>query len=659
LLPQKKTIRKDLQGLRAIAILLVVIAHAKLNFMPGGFIGVDVFFVLSGFLITGLLQRELYETGRISLVTFYTRRIKRLFPALVWMIAASSAIAVCFLSEAEVRSQLASLPFAVSWISNIYFNFVTFDYFDELATRDMFLHTWSLGVEEQFYLIWPAILLFLSWLGNKQKIPFKFMFAGLSIIFASSLYLSVYLTANQPHAGFYQMPSRIWQFSLGAMVFLVSQPRFVSKDWFIKKSIIGDALFVIGLGLIIGSAIFMHPALSYPGFWALIPSVGTAMVIMAGHVFINTSRQPLSHPLWVWLGDRSYSLYLWHWPIFIMGFSLGYQGQFMASLVMVLASLIAASLSYQFIELPFWKGRWSKANPRQVILISLLIMVSVIMVSYHAFLREPMLPKATTDMSERWRSDMPVIYRLPCDAWYEHSRVEPCVFNAEGATKTVVLFGDSIVAQWFSMVPAIFQTPRWRVIVLTKSSCPMVDEDIYYPRIRRVYKVCSDWRNDVLLKLKEIKPDVVIMGNTATADFNKTQWLEGSSRILEKLERIGSTIFIVPGTPSLGFDGPACISRQLSAKGQIDVMSCLAKNRMRNITPVVEVLEQAANRFTNAHVLNLNDLVCPGGTCRAVNQHGAIVFRDSQHLSDSFVRTLVPEIRKRLEYFYGGLRALP
>lgn len=656
---QKTTIRRDLQGLRAIAILLVVIAHAKLNFMLGGFIGVDVFFVLSGFLITGLLQRELYETGKVSLIVFYTRRIKRLFPALICMIAASSAIAACLLSAAEVRSQLASLPFAVSWVSNIYFNFVTFDYFDELATRDMFLHTWSLGVEEQFYLIWPAILLFLSWLGNKQQAPFKFIFAGLAITFISSLYLSIYLTANHPHAGFYQMPSRIWQFSLGAMVFLISQPPFIPKNWLIKKGFIGDTLLVTGLGLIIGSATFMHPALSYPGLWALIPSVGTAMVIMAGHIFIKTSKPVLSGQLLVWLGDRSYSLYLWHWPIFIIGFSLGYQGQFMASLIMLLASLIAASLSYRFIELPFWKGRWSKANSRQVILISLLMIVSVIMVSYHAFLREPILPTTTTDMSERWRLDMPVIYSLPCDAWYEHSRVEPCVFNAKGATKTVVLFGDSIVAQWFSMVPAIFQTPRWRVIVLTKSSCPMIDEDIYYPRIRRIYKVCSDWRNDALHLLKKIKPDVVIMGNTATADFNETQWLEGSSRMLEKLEQIGSTVFIVPGTPSLGFDGPACISRQLSTKGQIDEMSCLAKNRMKNITPVVAILKQATNRFTNSHVLNLNDLVCPNGICRAVNKSGDVVFRDSQHLSDSFVKALIPDIRKRLEYLYDDLKALP
>jgi len=652
---QNPTFRKDLQGLRAIAILLVIIAHSKLGFMSGGFIGVDVFFVLSGFLITNLLYREIQETSRLALIPFYAKRIKRLFPALIIMIIGSCCLAFIFLSETEAKTQLASLPFATSWTSNLYFNFVTFDYFNELATRDLFLHTWSLGVEEQFYLIWPVILITLFWLGKKQLKPTKVIFLGLLLTFIISLSLSLYFTFNYPHAAFYQMPSRIWQFSLGALICFAFLPNALTRNNAIEKLLFNKIVLLIGLALIFISSITMHPALTYPGFWALIPSLGTVLVIMAGQSKTIYSNRPLTQPILIWLGDRSYSLYLWHWPIFIISFSLGYQGQLMASLIMILISLLTADLSYRFIELPFWKGRWSKAKPRQIILISLFIMVSVIVVSYHAFLRQPLQPTVTTDMNQQWRSDQPIIYRLPCDAWYEHSRVEPCVFNADGATKTVVLFGDSITAQWFSMLPAIFQKPLWQIIVLTKSSCPIIDEEIYYPRIRRIYKVCSDWRNGALDTLKEIKPDVVIMGNTATADYNKTQWLEGSSRILEKLTKIGSTVFIIPGTPSLGFDGPACVSRNISPEGQIDAKSCLAKNRMKNITSVVGILEQATNRFTNAHVLNLNDLVCPEGICKSIDKQGVVIFRDSQHLTDTFVRKQVPVIRKRIKAFYKDL----
>lgn len=151
--------RPDLQGLRAIAIALVVFAHAGVKWLAGGFIGVDVFFVLSGYLITGLLIREYEQSGRILLARFYARRLKRLLPALVVMLVLTAVLTLRLLSNLEIRAQLASAPFAATWSSNLYFAWTTHDYFDELAARDLFLHTWSLGVEEQFYLIWPLLLL--------------------------------------------------------------------------------------------------------------------------------------------------------------------------------------------------------------------------------------------------------------------------------------------------------------------------------------------------------------------------------------------------------------------------------------------------------------------------------------------------------------------
>lgn len=164
------TFRPDLQGLRAIAVLLVVFAHSGLAVAQGGFIGVDVFFVLSGYLITGLLVREFEGSGRIVFVQFYAKRLKRLLPALIAMLSVSYSVAVWVLSGVEARTQLASAPFAATWTSNLYFAFTTLNYFNELATRDVFLHTWSLGVEEQFYLIWPAVLLLLFKSGRWLRI---------------------------------------------------------------------------------------------------------------------------------------------------------------------------------------------------------------------------------------------------------------------------------------------------------------------------------------------------------------------------------------------------------------------------------------------------------------------------------------------------------
>lgn len=652
------TFRRDLQGLRAIAIFMVILAHAGLAIIPGGFVGVDVFFVLSGYLITGLLLRELEQTGQIAFMKFYARRLARLFPALAFMLIVSSSLTIWILSAVEARSQLASFPFALTWTSNLYFTFTTFDYFDEFANRDLFLHTWSLGVEEQFYLIWPIALWFVFWLGKKQRKAnqhtFSLMLPSLIMVFIASLILSLFWTVNLPQGAFYLMPSRIWQFSLGAIVYIIFRNDSFSKNSLIQSPNKIFKYFMLGAGLIliIGSGIALHPDLAYPGFWALLPSFGAAMIIAAGHILPKSSGGLLAHPILVWLGDRSYSLYLWHWPIFVVGFSMGFQGQLLPTFSMVLLSILAAILSFRFIELPFWKGRWSHVKTYPVILVSLLIMVTMVFVMSHGLRQLPQLNN-TTNISNHWRSDLPVIYRDSCDAWYAHDRVEPCMYGLETAKKTVVFLGDSIGAQWFSMIPEIFQKPLWRTIVFTKSSCPMVDEDFYYSKIGKIYQVCSDWRNAVLDRLSTLKPDVLIMGSAATYGFSEDQWIEGSSRILERVNNPTTTVFVIPGTPSLGFDGPGCVSRHLSTEGRIDREKCLAKDRMQHIEPTMRFLEQAVNRFSNVYMLNLNNLVCSGGNCNAINEQGVVVFRDSQHLTNFFVQAQVPFIRERFKRFYN------
>lgn len=382
-----------------------------------------------------------------------------------------------------------------------------------------------------------------------------------------------------------------------------------------------------GLLLILGSAILLHEKLAYPGMWALAPSLGAALV---------------------WIGDRSYSIYLWHWPILVLGFSLGFQGQVMPTLGLILLALLFAMISFRLVEQPFWKGRASHFSNRHTLLLSLLIITIAFFSTYHG-LRRPPQTATKPDLSTQWRMDYPGIYRMSCDAWYSHAKVEPCVFGTKTAKKTVVLLGDSIGAQWFSLIPGIFEQPNWRTIVLTKSSCPIVDEDFYYPRIGKTYQVCTDWRNAVIEELIAIRPDVLVIGNAATNGFSESQWTEGTARILHRLSPFIGTIMLIPGTPNLGFDGPGCIARNLSPTGQINRIACIGPDRMQAVEPIQHYLEQAAARFPNIHVLNLNDLVCPDGDCNAVSADGVVVFRDSQHLTDSFVRSRIPAARDRME----------
>ncbi len=645
--------RPDLQGLRAIAILLVVLAHAGVTFFSGGFVGVDVFFVLSGYLITGLLQRELAQDGRLAFVRFYARRLRRLLPALVVMLAVTASATLLLLSDTEVRSQLASAPFATTWTSNLYFAFTTRDYFDELAMRDLYLHTWSLGVEEQFYLIWPLLLLGLFLIGRRQQTGNLRIssFSVLGIVFVSSLAVSLYWSFDTPHTAFYLMPSRIWQFALGAMVYLTFDGyRFKNLAWGEEPRNANIAAWVTlasGLLLILGSAIALHESLTYPGYWALVPSLGAALVIVAGNSFSNSHGGPLAHPALVWVGNHSYSWYLWHWPVLMLGFSLGLKDQPLSTLALVLVSLLSAILSYRFVELPFWKGRFSHTSPARTLLAGLLIMAVMLAALFHVLRLLPAQHEARAT-GNHWRTDVPVIYRLGCDTGNHSEKVAPCIFGQEEATSTVVLLGDSIGAQWFSMIPILFPTPKWSTVVLTKSSCPMVDEDYFYPRLGQIYKTCTDWRNAVLNELETLKPDILVMGSAATYDFNETQWTEGSARVLERLSKVTTTIFVIPPTPSLGFDGPGCVSRHLSPEGRIDRGACVATGRMQRIAPATRYLEHTADRFPNVHVLDLNDVVCPLGVCSAISHDGLVVFRDSQHLTDNFVRERIPVIQERI-----------
>lgn len=654
--------RPEIQGLRAIAILLVVLAHAEIAVFSGGFVGVDVFFVLSGYLITGLLVREYASCGTIQLAGFFARRLKRLLPALLVMLSLVVLISSVLLSSHEIREQNASVVYAATWTSNLYFAFSTLDYFAELKTRDLFLHTWSLGVEEQFYVVWPLLLLLTltlltRYLGRDRH--HKQLLTVLGLFFVGSLGLSWYWTMTQSVWSFYLMPSRIWQFSLGAGVFV----------WFHSRDQDGESVHALGLSrlcgvgcefvgliLIIGSAVLLHPNLIYPGFWALLPSLGAALVIAAGHhARARGSKGVIGHPALVWIGNCSYSWYLWHWPVLMLGFAFGMQHRPAETLGLVTLSLLLATLSYRWVEQPFWKGRFSRAAPARIILQSILAMLFVIAGTQNYFnLTQPSHDDASQYLSpaDAARSDVPIIYAHGCDAWYTNADVRPCLIGESNAPKTAVLLGDSIGAQWFSLLPVIFPAPEWRIVVLTKSSCAMVDEDYFYSRIGQIYTVCTQWRNAVLDYLASLQPDIVFLGSAATYDFSETQWTAGSTRVLARLTEVANHVLVVPGTPHLSFDGPGCLARYATTAHKpaiTDVSICREALMTTQAADVARYLQQATQRFSNVILLNLNDLVCPGEYCAAQDSKGLIVFRDSQHLTDSFVRAQAPKVMDRLK----------
>lgn len=645
--------RADLQGVRALAVTAVVLAHAGIPGFSGGFVGVDVFFVLSGYLITGILFREYRETATIDLLGFYSRRIKRLLPVMALVIGATLAVAFMLFPAAEVKAVSGSSPFASIWLSNVYFSFRGLDYFGEDASEDLFLHTWSLGVEEQFYLVWPFLILFFSFTGRRflsrsGSSGRSALVFGFIAVFISSFALCAYWLQGQPMHSFYQMPSRAWQFALGAITFLVFSGEQDERKH-ARGVVAGYGLLLVGMALVLFSVGFYDRKMAYPGLPALVPSLGAVLLISAWHV-ADLSKNPLSWKPLVWVGDRSYGLYLWHWPALRIIERLEGDLSVTAVILLFAGLLLLSDLSYRFVEKPFWRGPLSHYPAKRVMQSGLAVMLVWLAASFHATRVPPEDDGPAGMAAARLNLEVPVIYGMGCDAWYLHDEVAPCIFRQENDVKTAVVMGDSIGLQWFSLISGVLLERKWRVVVLTKSACPMVDEPYFYTRINRIYTVCESWRNKVLGRLAEWRPDVVIMGSYSGYEFTDEQWISGSQRIWKKINDQGVRVIVIPGTPPLGMNGPNCIRRGLEkgrSRGQV-AETCRRDQSADTAFRVSGLLWNAAAASGDVKILDLNRRVCPEGVCRAMTDAGVVVFRDDKHLNDGFVRSLIPEVAPEL-----------
>ena len=633
--------RGDIEGLRAIAILLVVAAHARVTWLAGGFVGVDIFFVLSGFLITGLLVREVTESGRIDFASFYIRRLRRLMPALLLMLLVVSVFASRVLAPNEAVGQADAAAMAAVWLSNLYFAFGKLDYFSAGADANLFLHTWSLGVEEQFYLVWPALLLGAWVLLRSFGIAFARSWKAILLAVAcASLIASLVLTPRAPALAFYMMPMRAWEFALGGLLWALPPSGTVA----FPSERLRSALGWLGLICIGGAALWFNGAEPYPGWRAIVPALGAALVIHAGMGGQDGAPAALLalRPM-QWLGRISYAWYLWHWPVLLLGRAMFGQDSVWLTATEVAISLMLAWLSYRCVEWPLREKAWWLTHRRAAILGSLAVMIlaNIVAVRWHNHASDA-LAQPNLLRYAKAHTDAPVIYGMGCDDWYRSDRVNICSFGPADAQHTVVLMGDSIAGQWFPAVATAFYRPGWRVLVLTKSSCPMVDESFFYARIGREYSECDRWRSASLTQIAEIKPDIILFGTIATNGFSESQWIEGTARVLGKVSGSAGRIFILRGTPSLPFDGPDCLATHGGNAG-----SCSAPYKSERADLVFKWLTVAASRFGNASVLDFNELVCPGSVCHA-SLNDRIVFRDSQHLTASYAESLGDQVAARL-----------
>jgi peptidoglycan/LPS O-acetylase OafA/YrhL len=646
--------RLDIQGLRALAVLFVVLYHARLPMFSGGYVGVDIFFVISGYLISGLLIREVERTGRIDFAAFYARRIRRLLPAAAVVFVATAVAARLWLSPLEQVELAPSLVFSALYASNIWFATQATDYLGGDVHAELLLHTWSLSVEEQFYLVWPLLI----FLGARYLAPGRVRRAILwtmSGVFVASLAASLWLTyAAQPWA-FFSSPTRAWEFAAGGLAFMVTRRVALWPDR------LKDLMMLVGFAGMAASVLFFDDRTRFPGVAAILPVAGTVLMITAG-----TGRgwmtRALGTPVMQTMGNVSYSWYLWHWPVLVFPFAG--PTTLPERMAGVVISFFLAWGTYLVVENRVRFSPLLTASPLRSIAFGLCL--TLVATGTGVALRTIGKQSLASPEQKQYnvRSDLPRVYRDGCHQPFRKDTSPECVYGDTKGKKTVVLFGDSHAAQWFPALERIAQEKHWRLISLTKSACPSVWATPYRQELGRKYEECDRWRSSVIDRVNRERPALVVLANGAahvegatpfsgtkvSQGIDPAEWQKGMAETLSKLGPSGAAVVILRDTPLPGFDVPTCLSKA-AWRGQ-DVLSACSFGRDQALNQeVYEIEQRAAKGLDHASVVDLSDLMCAGATCRPLID-GRVAYRDSHHLtvavSKSFAPALLERVRLRL-----------
>ena len=604
----------QIQGLRALAALLVTIFHAKL--LPGGFIGVDIFYVISGYLITGLILREIEKTGKLDLQTFYQRRIKRLLPTSVFVLFVTAIVGM-FVLPAITRDALGRDLFAAAtYISNYLFAWWENDYQNLDATPSPCIHSWSLAVEEQFYVVWPIFILLLSRYGKRA------VFRGIAAVTFLSLLLSIYQTQTSPIWAFYSLPTRAWELGFGALLLFV-------PDTFWKNRFI-PWFGVIGIAL---ASFRFDEKTAFPGINALLPVVSTAVLIGSISIWPRAFNDLSNNRISQWLGSISYPLYLWHWPALVLPSSaLGRPLRIRERIFCIILTIILAHFTSKYIEQPIRHKKIAGKKIYQFFAATTVIsLVAGVIISFSS---SSMITVKGTDYRFNLVEVMqkPAVYGDDCHSNYGETESGECTYGDLNSETTIVLYGDSHAAQWFPTLLKLANEKGFKFVSLTKSACPSVD----VPRADQgAYKNvhCETWRDKSIKRIKQIRPAAVILSSyqyftppSGYSDKNKW-WKDGQERLLSSLRGSSDHLIYISDTPKPLRDIPNCLASR-------DVNSCNTTER----TPVKII--------RGFEIIDPTPWLCTK-LCPAI-QDGYVVYRDSSHISVAAALALKPQLEAAL-----------
>jgi peptidoglycan/LPS O-acetylase OafA/YrhL len=689
-------LRLDIEGLRAVAVLAVVLFHAAVPGLPGGFIGVDVFFVISGFLITGMLWREVEATGTVRLRRFYAARARRLLPAGVLVIAATAAGVAWLLPPLQARTVLGDGVASALYVANYRFAVQGTDYLAADAPPSPFQHYWSLGVEEQFYLVWPALLIATAWSavrlrsGSAGTGPRSMRAPALVLLVlaAASFAVSLRWTGNSPPWAFFSLPSRAWQLAVGGLVAL-------GAGWWRRlPAPVAAAAGWAGLGLIVLACLRLDERTSYPGIAALWPVLGAALVVVAGGAQPRGGVGPvLALPPMQWIGRISYSWYLWHWPVLLLAPAL--LGHPLGAAARLVAAAIAAALAVGTlfaVENPVRFGPLRRAPGRSLALggaltalgvcASLVALVAVPQpVGRGAEARTPEIggedasptptgPSQSPEEAALQRvvaqvqaavaasadveavpanltpsladapNSKPDVFVNGCVRSWLYVGQNECASGVPASTTTVDLVGDSHAAMWWPALDELATAWQWRLETMGKVTCPLQDLPIVSPYLDREYTECEQWRRQILDRLHAEHPALIVLGTARhyTPDFSFTvyspQWLDALTRTVTELRSTGASVLVLGPIPHPDKNVPTCLSEHL------DSATACAPDRA-SLDDAGVAAEARATEAGGGTYADLTDLFCTAARCPAIvgNQ---LVYRDDNHLTTDYARFLAP-----------------
>ncbi|MER8431164.1 acyltransferase family protein [Mesorhizobium caraganae] len=653
--------RPEIQGLRAIAVCFVAVFHVWPHLVPGGYVGVDVFFVISGYLITGVLLREGERTGKIDLLAFYVRRARRLLPAAMLVLLLVGLLTPFWLPSALWRDGTNELAYSAFQLENWRLAAKAIDYLAATNAPSPVQHYWSLSVEEQFYVVWPGLIICAFWASRALRLSSRTLLRILfGAIVAGSLASSVWLTFTDPAPAYFVTYTRIWELGLGGLVSL-GVPAFEEG----ARRFLGFA----GVAAILAAAFLFSTKTPFPGYAALLPTVGTVLVIVSGQstsqlsAFVLLKMRPFQ-----FLGDISYSLYLWHWPIVVFFTQqTGEAISFWGGLAVLAASVGLAAISKVYVEDRFRFPQPSATLRRRLVGLAALF-APVPLVSLIAFCavsiaiaRQQALISGNPDDYPGARSlfsnkpvpkvdayapSLPTIKRdLPqtdgCRPPSDGGEPVGCQFGDPNGRLKVFLVGDSHAEQW---VPAFERTAAdrgWNAKSFTKPGCPLFPTMTLFANTDRPFPDCLKWGQYVLRIIQQQKPDVVILGQRDNLraypdDGKQVPVSDTLVQLWRNVEASGAKVIVIADTPYWGVKPELCLAR--------DRHCSIPYKFVAGSDPLV----LAQRLYPHVALVNFNDIVCPSGDCPAVIGN-VFVWRDTDHLTATYSRSMADVFGRRID----------